>query len=358
MTNFRNVDSHKLQFHPIRVAQTLQADTWEKAKEVYPIYAEVSPLSICNHDCNFCGVDYARGKDKLDLELFKTRVKEMGKLGIKSLMFAGEGESLLHKDIIQMVVSTRAANIDVAFTTNAVPMTPKFVQQAMPFVNWVKVSFNAGTPENYAKIHRTKERDFHTVVENIKYAVAYKHENGLTCDIGMQMVLLDENVHEAETFIKLAKSLGVDYAVVKKYSQHKFSITHQHENIDYSKYLNLGEILEAYSDENFSVTFRNNSMVEKEPYKKCMSTPNLWAYIDSKMHVYSCSAFLLQDKFNMGDLTTNTFQEIWQGSKRQANYEMMKTFDLKNCRDNCRMSACNQYLDQVANESVPNVNFI
>jgi len=353
------IDSTKLQFHPIRVAQILQADTWQKAKEVYPIYAEISPLNFCNHDCSFCAIDYIRSHDaKLDLNLFRTRIAEMGELGLKSLMFAGEGEPLLHKDIVQMVVATRAANIDVAFTTNAVPMMPKFVQQAMPYVNWIKVSFNAGTPEGYSKIHRTNKRDFHTVVENIKYAVQYKREKGLSCEIGMQLVLLDENVHEAEEFVKLAKSLGVDYAVVKKYSQHKFSITHQHEGIDYSKYLNLGEVLEGYSDENFSVTFRNNSMVEQEPYKKCMSTPNVWAYIDSNMNVYSCSAFLGQEKFNLGNLNTQTFKEIWQGPKRQANYEMMKTFDLTNCRDNCRMSNCNAYLDQVANDLVPNVNFI
>lgn len=359
VTDKYKIDSTKLMYHPHRAAQTLDAqNNWELAKEVYPIYIEVSPLSICNHACSFCGVDYARGRDQIDLETFRTRVAEMGKLGVKSVMFAGEGEPLLHKDIVRMVTATRGAGIDVAFTTNGVPMTQKFAQQALPFVEWVKVSFNAGTPETYAKIHRTKERDFHTVVENIKYAVKFRreHEFGFNCSIGMQMVLLDENAHEVEDFLKLAKSLNVDYAVIKSYSQHKFSDTHIYENIDYSKYLELEKTVAIYSDANFTAIFRANGMVEKEPYDICMSTPNLWAYIDSKMDVYACSAYLLQDRFNLGSLKTQTFQDIWHGDKRKALFE--EGIDISECRKNCRMDNCNRYLSSIKDGTIQHVNFI
>ena len=51
------IDSHKLHYHPDRVVQWLEADTWEKAKSVYPIYWEITTSAACNHRCTFCSVD-------------------------------------------------------------------------------------------------------------------------------------------------------------------------------------------------------------------------------------------------------------------------------------------------------------
>ena len=53
----------------------------------------------------------------------------MGRLGVKSIMFAGEGEPMLHKDISEHVLLCNASGIDVSFTTNATIITDKFVDR-------------------------------------------------------------------------------------------------------------------------------------------------------------------------------------------------------------------------------------
>jgi sulfatase maturation enzyme AslB (radical SAM superfamily) len=92
------------------------------------------------------------------------------------------------------------------------------------------------------------------------------------------------------------------------------------------------------------------------PYTKCMSTPMLWGYVMASGVVSACSAYLLNPRFELGNINDQDFKTIWQGSKRQALFE--EGIDISECRKNCRMDSCNRYLDEIANNKISNVNFI
>lgn len=359
------IDSQKVIYHPARVTQLLEAkNDWERAKSVYPLYIEVSPVGACNHRCTFCAVDYIGYKTvMLDLDIFKLRVSEMGKAGVKSIMFAGEGEPMLHKKITDMVKATKEAGIDVSFTTNATVINEKFIIDALPITSWIKVSINAGTAETYAKIHQTKEKDFGRVVDNLKVAVKAKREQGLSCTIGAQALLLPENAGEMTTLVRLCRDeIGLDYLVVKPYSQHMFSITNQYEKIDYSHYIKMEAELEPLSTDHFNVVFRKNTMKKHmgdSRYTKCYSTPFLWAYVMADGALYGCSAYLLDKKFEYGNINQSTFQQIWEGERRRENFQfVLNELDIKDCRKNCRMDEVNRYLSNLKDGTVPHVNFI
>lgn len=339
------IDSHKMMYHSERIAQ------WQRDPlHTYPLYIEISPVGHCNHRCTFCAVDYIGYKARsLDVDILMRRLSEMSQLGVKSVMYAGEGEPMLHKSIDDIVVHTAAMGIDVAFTTNGTLLNK--VISVLEHIKWIKVSMNGG-PESYAKIHQTKDSDYERVWANLRSAVIQQSSRPARCTIGIQCVVLPENVGDLEGLIDRAEQTGLDYVVFKPYSQHKSSITRTYEEIRYDEETKAAlAALTKFSTSTFKVITRSTAMedwnVGNHSYSTCHATPYFWAYVMASGDVYSCSAYLLNDEFNMGNINSSSFSEIWLGDKRQRHLEAMKTLDISQCRLNCRMNQVNKYLDKV-----------
>lgn len=356
MSNF-GIDGHKLNFHPRRITDWLESNgDWNKAKKIYPIYVEISPSGLCNHQCSFCGLDFTPQNKAVFMEtgVLKNRLSEIAGLGIKSVMFAGEGEPLLHKDMAEITIHAKKTGIDTAFTTNATCLTGKFCDKAIDFIEWIKVSINAGTPKTYAKIHNAPENHFGLALKNIVEAVRIRNKKMSNCVIGAQAILLPDNKDEMETLAKLVRDAGCNYLVIKPYSQHPQSDTKKYQKISYQQdeVRSLEETLSRLNGNNFKVILRSQTMerISKgKTYSKCYSTPFFWAYISSVGDVYSCSVFLGDKEFLLGNIYGQSFQEIWEGEKRRKNWKFMEDFNVSRCRNGCRMDACNRYLHLLKN---------
>lgn len=355
MDKFR-IDSHKLMFHVPRVAAWLAGET------VYPIYAEISPTGACNHRCTFCALDYMAYQPRaLDADLMATRLAEMGRLGLKSVMFAGEGEPFLHPQLGRMISAAKGAGIDVSLTSNGVLLTEERAREMLPQLSWIKVSINAGTAATYAAIHRTKEADFDKVIANFRRAVELRRQHGWECAIGFQLLLLPENRAEVATLAALGREIGIDYLVVKPYSQHLHSQTEQYLDTDYSDAAELQREVAAYATDSYQVLVRTNTMeklsADRPAYPRCRALP-FWSYIDAGGGVWGCSAHLGDERFLYGNITTERFEEIWTGETRRASLRWVEEeLDTTACRVNCRMDEINRYLNELRHPGA-HVNFI
>ena len=109
------IDSHKYAFHPSHAATVLNfldnrhdLHARESYLSQHPLYIEVSPVGACNHRCTFCAVDYIGYKSIfMDVGSYIRSIDSMKDRGCKSIMFAGEGEPLLHPQISEMVNHTK-----------------------------------------------------------------------------------------------------------------------------------------------------------------------------------------------------------------------------------------------------------
>lgn len=364
MSDEYRIDSHKLIFHPSRVAQWHESyKNWEMAKKVYPIYIEISPVGHCNHRCKFCAVDYVGYEHReIPFEILKNRIYEMADSGVKSIMFAGEGEPTLYKRLPEILNHCTEVGIDTSLTTNIIPFTKDNTESFIKNCKWIKVSINAGNADVYSQIHNTKASDFDRALENMALAVEIKKKNNYKCTLGAQMLLLPDNYHTAEDLASKVKKAGFDYLVIKPYSQHLSSDTKIYQEIDYSKYIGLDEELKKFNSDDFKVIYRQNTISKtidkRERYNRCGSVPFFWAYVMANGDLYGCSAFLGNQGFCYGNIIENSFNKVWESEKRKENYLFIKDkMDSSKCRENCRMDEINRYLWELINPG-EHVNFI
>jgi len=337
------MDGQKLSHHVDRVAD------WKAGKNVYPVYIELGPAGACNHRCRFCAKDFIGYQSRnLDWDMMQERLREMGELGVRSIMHAGEGEPLLNKHLVDMVQLGKQCGIDQAVNTNGVFLTPEVAEGLLPYCEWIRISLDAATADIHQDIHVTHKNDFDGIIQNLRDAVTLKREHGWKCTLGFQMILLPENRHQVHELAELARDVGVDYLAIKPYSQNPHGIADEFKDINYEEDLHLVDEMKQYNTDDFTVVVRVNAMKkwddQDRSYHRC-SAMAFWTYIDAGGSVWGCCNHHGDDRFYLGCLYESTFQEIWEGEKRR---EMMdwatNDFDISQCRINCRMDEVNRYL--------------
>jgi len=338
------IDNHKLIYHPERVKE------WKEREDCYPLYVEVGLTNVCNHKCLFCALDFLEnGTEFIDKEIMLRTLNEMSKKGVKSIMFAGEGESILHKDVGLFCQEAKRLGLDISITTNGVPLTKEKMEQCLPNLSWIRFSVDSGSPENYALVHGTNSEDFYKVIENIKQCVEFKKENNLDVTIGVQFLMIPQNKGEAVKLAKMLKEIGVDNFQIKPYSKHPSSMNDL--IIDSEEYNCIEKELNQFSSDKFKILFRGATAERIEEglaYPECYGLP-FFALIDAKGNVIPCNLFYGKSEFTYGNIYQNNFYEIWEGEKRKEVLSKLKICGVENCRHGCRLEVINRYLHRIKN---------
>lgn len=374
-------DSQKIVYHPDWIRR------WrENPFLTTPIYMEISPIGLCNHRCTFCAKEvmgYPNRSLSTDLlmkfitELRQLRAKDPDGLGVKSLMFAGEGEPTLHTELQKVIQTAFENGIEAALTTNATGLTEKFSNQSLGHLSWIKASINAGTRDTYSLVHQTSKEHWDIVWRNLANAVNIRAQYGYKCEIGCQTVLLvsdtfdvkdrlvPANWREASLLARKAKEIGLDHVVIKPYGQNPYSLgtEKRYGQMSYGGFEKELDDIEAelrtIESDSFKVVFRWKAFLdyqkEERKYEKCLATPMSWAYLQSDGMIISCAAHNSNPDFDLGNIKDQTFEQIWWGTRRRQHIEFMKSFDISVCRKNCRMHNVNEALENLKDSGTQEV---
>lgn len=347
------LDSHKLLYHPKAVSK------WLEGENIYPIELEAGLTNACNHRCIFCAVDYTGYKAKfINKEVLLKNLEEISKRGLKSVIYAGEGEPLLHKEAPEIINKTKYFGLDVAMSTNGAMLKPEVAKEILPCLTWVRFSTASIENNSYNKIHRCKEGDLDKVLFHMQEAVKLKRDKNLKVTIGVQLLLMEDNKDQLLDMAKLLKEIGVDYFTVKPFSKHPKmqSIV----EVNYDEMLQLESGLKDFETDKFKVYFRANAMKKlklKREYNTCYGLPFM-VYLDVEGDLYPCIAFMGDKNYSYGNINNEDFIKIWEGEVRKSIIEKFTDKDLDSqCREICRLDEINRYLHSIVNHG-EHINFI
>lgn len=173
-----------------------------------PVEVRFEITWACDHKCIHCYNDSGiRRQDELSTAEAKDVLDQLAEMKVCEVLFEG-GEPFLREDFLDLLRHSRN-KFRTSLSTNGSFITPEIASQLVKAgVSFVQISVDGARAETHDYI-RGKKGSFKRAMETVENL----KKNGVT--VGMAMVLIKPNVHEALDFIKLAQSLKVHCALMR-----------------------------------------------------------------------------------------------------------------------------------------------
>jgi MoaA/NifB/PqqE/SkfB family radical SAM enzyme len=346
------MDSHKLLWHLDRV------NDWQRGERIAPLHIDVGLSKGCNIRCAYCfgamqGNRFAEGAAAFfPKEPLMKYLREAGEAGVRSMAFIGEAEPLLNPNVYEAIVCGKKSGVDISLGTNGILFdTGRDGEAALEHLSWLRFNISAASADAYLRVHGSSL--FTVVLEKIRHVVAVKRRLGLRVTIGLQMVLMPENLDQVLPLARLGRELGVDYLVVKQCSDTVENTLGVFDRLgEYTGFADALAEAEALSTDCYSVIIKWHKVTNLgvRNYRCCLGVPFL-LYSSGDGRLYPCGMFFnyREAEFCMGNLVEHSFQEIIESDRYWDVVRRVGEIDVRNdCYANCRTDSINDFLWKLA----------
>jgi len=179
----------------------------------------------CNLRCIHCAVSEENNLGNYDardlsLEVFR-KILPIFRRFKPLVQLSGHGETFLHPNFMDMLEEVSQAGCRVNFQTNGTILTPRNIERVVRAgVESIVISIDAANPELFQKIRRRARLD--KIVENIRLLNETKKRlNRKEPTLGLEFVAMRQNIHELPDVVKMAADLGaanLQVAELKEYN--------------------------------------------------------------------------------------------------------------------------------------------
>ncbi|MFH1358677.1 MAG: radical SAM protein [archaeon] len=318
---------------------------WKETGNTFPHAIDFTLTNKCNNKCPLC-FDTGIGADNttLNLDLAKNIILQFKEVGIKTIVLGGGGDPICHPNLAEILRFINDNNIECAISTNGYGMSDDLIDAIVNCCSFMRISLDADGPDIYKKTHGMGEEVFKEVVDNVRKLVLAKKQNKSEILIGICYLVGPHTIKGVYNATKLAKELSVDNIRIRPFYNWGNMQKPQDEELD-SIMEELKRCVQL-SDENFLVSATTNRfelLSEKkacETYKEC-NVHHFYTVVSPNAKVYPCYVLKNKEEFCYGDLSKQSFKEIWASEQRKKAYERI---NLKDCQKHCRFEKINEFL--------------
>lgn len=353
-------------YYPDRIACIKRGDF----RDVTPVTAQLVPSLYCNFYCPHCC--YGRSKENIRLlgdrramlmdgRTMSVIIDRLSDAGIKGIVFTGGGEPTSNLHLLDGMRYAAHKGIKTGLFTNGSLLTLTKIHRLLELEpTFIRVSLDAGTSDVHRLLHGYPDKHDHfpKVLENIELLAKGKLIQKVDTTIGVGVTVEPVNLHN---LVELAERLreiahrspagGIDYLVFRPTVNYQGGKSFQSVQplLDYMK-KQIPEYYEAYHDYLYKggqlpaqVFETADQIIEGEvsrlldetgiriinvrakmhgvtqsnhPFRKCRASP-WYIFVGPDGTVYNCAELGLDPRVAIGNLLTQSLDEIWKSQRRR-----------------------------------------
>ena len=318
---------------------------------------------MCNQDCSFCAYRMSgyssnelfmgdsepsklgtnNPKRWIPTERALSLLDEFKEAGVLSVQFTGGGEPTVHPDHEAIFARALDLGLRCSLVFNGIRWSKNLTENILPQFDWVRVSIDAATSDEYVKIRRTHGSHWgiawghaHELARNINYLET-------PCTFGLGFVVTPESWKGIAKFAELAKASGahnVRYTAMFSTDNEKpFTAIYDQVRVLLDKAKRLSsDTFDVY--DNFGSRF--DDLQQHAPDYSFCSYQHYTAYVGGDLQLYRCCVLAYNKRgiVKGGDLTNRSFSEFWASQERKDDFNGL---DARNC-DRCQFNSKNRSL--------------
>jgi len=272
----------------------------------FPLYYLTWNTTIrCNLRCKHCYNEVFSKKDilnELSTEEGIEMINQAIPLGLRAILFTG-GESLLRKDLVELVKLAKSKRLLVFLATNGTLINNNFTKDFKGLIDKINISLDAASAKVHDKIRGVKG-SFNKSLSVIKELKKY-------FNVSIVFTAHSDNLNELPSIAKIARENGVlltikRYIPVGRGSKSNLTLSPSSYKILVDSVNRLKDIQKVSFSDPFPASFGKKI----NTYGGCLAGINSLS-IDFNGNVYICTKL----KLLLGNIKKDSLSKIWNHSK-------------------------------------------